>query len=146
MQEQPDLSTRSVRRERPPAGHSGEMAPDAGYLESRELSPAYDEPDYLEDTYLDETYPGETYLEGTYLEEVDAEEIWGPRPRLHASDPGGRRTVVITGRVADRHIAPRAGTRDHLPGHARYGFQADRTAMWAVLLCVIVLLCAITSH
>ena len=76
----------------------------------------------------------------------DEEQVWGPRPKLLATEDGGRRTVVITGRVADRYAAPRAGARDSVPGYARQGFAADRTAMWAVLLCVIVLLVAITSH
>ena len=69
-----------------------------------------------------------------------------PRPKLLSTEPGGRRTVVITGRVADRHVAPRAAAKGGSPAHARHGFQADRTAMWAVLLCVIVLLAAIASH
>ncbi len=81
-----------------------------------------------------------------YAGEGDEEAIWGPRPKLMADEPGGRRTVVITGRVADRHIAPRASARGSLPVHARHGFAADRTAMWAVLLCVILLLVALTSH
>jgi hypothetical protein len=75
----------------------------------------------------------------------DEEQVWGPRPRLMAAEPGGRRTVVITGRVADRHVAPRTRSRQSSL-HPRHGFAADRTAMWAVLLCVILLLVAITSH
>ncbi len=81
-----------------------------------------------------------------YTGELDEEVVWGPRPKLMADEPGGRRTVVITGRVADHHVVPRSGARDHLPAHARHGFAADRTAMWAVLLCVILLLVAVTSH
>lgn len=76
-------------------------------------------------------------------EELDDERIWGPRPRLQADEPGGRRTVVITGHVADRQLAPR--TRSTALDRGR-GLQADRTAMWAVLLCVILLLVAVTSH
>jgi hypothetical protein len=76
----------------------------------------------------------------------DDEQIWGPRPRLMAEQPGGRRTVVITGRGADRHVAPRSSARGGVRTHARHGFAADRTAMWAVLLCVILLLVALTSH
>ncbi|HET9075071.1 MAG TPA: hypothetical protein VFN48_10860 [Solirubrobacteraceae bacterium] len=74
---------------------------------------------------------------------LDEERIWGPRPRLHADEPGGRRTVVITGHVTDRQLHPR--TRSTALDRGR-GLQADRTAMWAVLLCVILLLVAITSH
>ncbi len=81
-----------------------------------------------------------------YTDPVDEEEIWGPRPRLIAGEAGGRRTVVITGRGGDRAVVPRSNPRDGLPLHARHGFQADRTAMWAVLLCVIVLLAAVASH
>jgi hypothetical protein len=83
-----------------------------------------------------------TLLEGGH---ADDEQIWGPRPRLMANEPGGRRTVVITGRMADRQVAPRTQSREDAL-HRRPGFAADRTAMWAVLLCVILLLVAITSH
>lgn len=79
------------------------------------------------------------------VEALDDEQIWGPRPRLMAAEPGGRRTVVITGRMADRHMTARTRSRGRSL-HARHGFAADRTAMWAVLLCVILLLVALTSH
>ncbi len=81
-----------------------------------------------------------------YTDPVDEEAIWGPRPRLHAEESGGRRTVVITGRGADRAMLPPRHSRADLPVSARHGFQADRTAMWAVLLCVLLLLAAIASH
>jgi hypothetical protein len=47
----------------------------------------------------------------------------------------GRRTVVITGRGAERH-APAARRRpsSDVRFHERAGFNPDRTAMWAVLL------------
>jgi hypothetical protein len=55
-----------------------------------------------------------------------------------------RRTVVITGRGAERYVAPRrsAGT---LMRHERAGFKPDRVAMWAVLLGIALLLGAATS-
>jgi hypothetical protein len=81
-----------------------------------------------------------------YTDAVDDEEIWGPRPKLVATGSGGRRTVVITGRGDDRAVVTRGPSRDDHPVHARHGLQADRTAMWAVLLCVIVLFAAIATH
>jgi hypothetical protein len=76
---------------------------------------------------------------------LDEEEIWGPRPKLMADEAGGRRTVVITGRVADRYVTPhrqRGGQHSPL---SRFGLKADRTAMWAVMLGLMLLLVAITS-
>jgi len=57
----------------------------------------------------------------------------------------GRRTVVITGRGAERYPAPRRGYESRLRPHERSGFKPDRVAMWAVLLGVALLLAAVTS-
>jgi hypothetical protein len=46
----------------------------------------------------------------------------------------GRRTVVITGRGAERYPAPRRRPSSDVRFHERAGFNPDRTAMWAVLL------------
>jgi hypothetical protein len=59
----------------------------------------------------------------------------------------GRRTVVITGRGAERYPAPRRSYSTSLRRHERAGFRPDRLAMWAVVLCLAVLLGAVaTSH
>jgi hypothetical protein len=53
----------------------------------------------------------------------------------------GRRTVTIRGQVAARP-APRRGRRDP---YDRIGSRPDRIAMWAVVLCVLLILVAATS-
>ncbi len=114
-----------------------------------EPAPGYRVEDYLDDDLSATVSRWQAELAGEPAVSPsprDEEAIWGPRPKLMADEPGGRRTVVITGHVADRHLAPRSSGRDSLPMHARHGFAADRTAMWAVLLCVILLLVAVTSH
>ena len=57
------------------------------------------------------------------------------------SEPGGRRTVVITGRGTERyspsHVVVR---RQRLAFHERASFSPDRMAMWAVLLGIALVL------
>ncbi len=68
--------------------------------------------------------------------------------RPAASATPTRRTITITGRVADRYDPSTyraARGRPKRPRHERDGFRPDRTGMWAVLLCVFVLLVAATS-
>ncbi len=68
------------------------------------------------------------------------------RPR--ATDAGGRRTVTITGRGAERYnprLEPGARTRPQRRRHEREGFRPDRTALWAVVLGVALLLLATTT-
>jgi hypothetical protein len=61
-----------------------------------------------------------------------------------------RRTVVITGRGAERTPVARPGatrSRPPVPRYERAGFRPDRVAMWAVLLgLVLVLIAATSSH
>jgi hypothetical protein len=61
---------------------------------------------------------------------------------------GERRTVVITGRGAERWATtPRRGYDAHVRPHERAGFKPDRVAMWAVLLGLALLLgAAASSH
>lgn len=74
------------------------------------------------------------------------EAVWGPRPRLQQEEPGGRRTVVITGRVADRYAAPRSGrSESRLPARLKDFSFGDRMAAWAVGLGLILLLVATLS-
>lgn len=52
-----------------------------------------------------------------------------------------RRTVLITGHGDQRYaLVRRRRERARLPLHERPGFSPDRTAMWAVLLCLALLL------
>jgi hypothetical protein len=56
-------------------------------------------------------------------------------------DDSGRRTVVITGRGAEPYSpASRRRQASELRFHERSGFSPDRTAMWAVLLGLALLL------
>lgn len=58
----------------------------------------------------------------------------------------GRRTVTIRGQVADRYVAPRQSSRRRPERrYERSGFRPDRTAMWAVLLGLMLILAAVTS-
>ena len=71
---------------------------------------------------------------------------WAPRAA------NGRRTVTITGRGVDQNRPPARPPvgrqpvgRPTLRRHERAGFQPDRTAMWAVLLGLLLILVAATS-
>lgn len=76
----------------------------------------------------------------------------GTRPRVnggvHAPAPthgphaGGRRTVRITGRGAERNLPV---ARPTLRRHERAGFKPDRAALWAVVLGIFLILVAATS-
>ncbi len=72
-----------------------------------------------------------------------------PRPGApRAADAGGRRTVTITGRGAERYnprFEPGARPRPQRRRHERTGYRPDRTALWAVLLGVALLLLATTT-
>ncbi len=58
----------------------------------------------------------------------------------------GRRTVTIRGQVADRYATPRPSSRRRPERrYERTGFRPDRTALWAVLLGMMLILAAVTS-
>lgn len=58
----------------------------------------------------------------------------------------GRRTVTIRGYGAERNLAPAQSRRRRSePRHQRSGFQADRAAMWAVLLGIVLVVVAAAS-
>jgi len=65
--------------------------------------------------------------------------------RPDAPELGARRTVVITGRGAERYAQPRRTYSSGLRPHERAGFRPDRLAMWAFLLALVLLLVAVTS-
>jgi len=67
-----------------------------------------------------------------------------PSPPAGAAIPG-RRTVRIQGRGSERYSPSRDRRRPHRKRHERDGFKPDRTAMWAVLLGVVLILVAATS-
>ena len=68
--------------------------------------------------------------------EPERQVTWAPRAA------NGRRTVYITGRGAERNLPV---ARPTLRRHERAGFKPDRTAMWAVLLGLLLILVAATS-
>ena len=59
----------------------------------------------------------------------------------------GRRTVTITGRGAEVYVPRRArdAGRPTQPRHERVGFRADRAAMWAVMLGLLLIFVAAAS-
>ena len=59
----------------------------------------------------------------------------------------GRRTITITGRGAEVYVSRRArdAARPTQPRHERVGFRADRAAMWAVMLGLLLILVAAAS-
>jgi hypothetical protein len=57
-----------------------------------------------------------------------------------SAEPGGRRTVVITGRGAGHYSTSRRHAEAGLAFHERSGFNPDRMAMWAVLLGIALML------
>jgi hypothetical protein len=59
----------------------------------------------------------------------------------------GRRTVTIRGQVPDhRYVTPRQSSRRRPERrYERSGFRPDRTALWAVLLGLMLILAAVTS-
>ena len=56
----------------------------------------------------------------------------------------GRRTVTIRGQGAERYV-PRSRDRRPERRYERTGFRPDRAAMWAVLLCVMMIAAAAMS-
>ena len=60
----------------------------------------------------------------------------------HGAGIEGRRTVTIRGRGAERNLPV---TRPTLRRHERPGFRPDRTALWAVLLGMLLILVAAAS-
>jgi hypothetical protein len=82
---------------------------------------------------------------------VDLDPPQRPRPTPVGRAPGGvpgRQTVVITGRGAERYVAPQsARRRPQRPAHERPGFRPDRAALYAVLLgALLILVAASSSH
>jgi hypothetical protein len=67
-------------------------------------------------------------------------------PRAGSPPPtfadAGRRTVVIRGRGAERNLPV---SRPTMRRHERPGFKADRAALWAVMLGLLLILVAATS-
>jgi hypothetical protein len=57
----------------------------------------------------------------------------------------GRRTVTIRGQGAERYVPARSSRRRPERRYERAGFKADRAAMWAVMLGVMLILAAAAS-
>jgi len=74
----------------------------------------------------------------------------GPPVERESLPPGGvpgRRTITIRGRGTERPAPRRPESLRRRPErrYERAGFRADRAAMWAVLLGVMLILVAVTS-
>jgi hypothetical protein len=70
---------------------------------------------------------------------------WMPETATAATSPEGRRTVVITGRGAERGYVPSRRRERDLKPHERAGFKPERLALWAFLLTLLLILVAATS-
>jgi hypothetical protein len=62
-------------------------------------------------------------------------------------EPTERRTVTIRGRGSERYVSPNRSASRRRPErrYERSGFRPDRTAMWAVLLGLMLILAAAAS-
>ena len=70
-------------------------------------------------------------------------------PTTRTAAATARRTVTITGRGAERYnprLEPGARPRPQRRRHERSDFRPDRAAMWAVLLCLALVLLAAATH
>lgn len=79
----------------------------------------------------------------TYRPQYDEASPWGENWAT-----GERRTVQIRGRGSERYTPPTRSTAARRRNERRYeraGFKADRAAMWAVLLGVMLIFAAVTS-
>src|SRR5947209_2135898 len=71
-----------------------------------------------------------------------------PAPRtVAAGGVAGRRTVTIRGHGAERHLPwPDGSTRrPQRKAYERAGFRPDRVALWAVMLCILLVIVAVAS-
>ncbi len=71
----------------------------------------------------------------------------GPAAPARWDAPAERRTVTIRGRGSERYVEPRSSSARRRPQrrYERSGFRPDRTAMWAVLLGLMLILAAAAS-
>ena len=86
---------------------------------------------------------------------VDGPELDTPRQQVPRRAPAPervpgtpiaeRRTITIQGRGAERYRGTPQRRRPAQRAHERAGFKPDRTAMWAVMLGVLMILAAATS-
>jgi hypothetical protein len=70
---------------------------------------------------------------------------WAPAEASMSVSADGRRTVVITGRGAERDYVPTRRRERDLRPHERAGFKPERLALWAFLLTLLLILVAATS-
>ncbi len=71
----------------------------------------------------------------------------GSRPPARSEAPPQRRTITIRGRGSERYVPARSSSARRRPErrYERSGFRPDRTAMWAVLLGLMLILAAAAS-
>ncbi len=71
----------------------------------------------------------------------------GSSPATRAEASSQRRTVTIHGHGSERYVSSRASSSRRRPErrYERSGFRPDRTAMWAVLLGLMLILAAAAS-
>jgi hypothetical protein len=124
----------------------GDGARDATPAQRRVAGSSEADP-YASDPYETELYDPDPHVAAGFDYDDLARYTEGPVVEDRSGayvDESGRRTVVITGRGAERYTpSSRRRQAAELRFHERSGFNPDRTAMWAVLLGLALLLGAI---
>jgi hypothetical protein len=112
-----------------------------------------------DDRSLSTSAPGSAVLAEEFGAVAVSVDVLAHPAHLHVSEPPagpvaagsgipGRRTVTIRGHGAERELAFPQNGRARRPAvrrHERPGFQPDRTALWALMLGVVLVLVAATS-
>ena|SRR5438270_11951509 len=93
--------------------------------------------------------PDEQPITGSALTSTVARPVdYAETMAVGATDPEARHTVTIRGRGAERDLAfpeYRSARSPATPRHERPGFKPDRTALWAVLLGLLLVFVAVAS-
>jgi hypothetical protein len=93
----------------------------------------------------DEQWSSEPWASETESAVAAQDDRWAPAEATARVSSDGRRTVVITGRGAERDYVPARRRERDLRPHERAGFKPERLALWAFLLTLLLILVAATS-
>jgi len=132
------------------AGMAGDSEPERQLTDWAAWEPE-DQPDGTVEAFAAEAPFGPLFDGEIIAARIDHAVIDGSSPAaavtdgIEAARPPERRTIVITGRGAERQLPRGRSWEASLPLYERAGFRPDRLAMWAVLLGVILLLVAAAS-
>lgn len=93
----------------------------------------------------EESWAAEPWASAPESKVTVQDDPWAPAEAAEPIGAGGRRTVVITGRGAERNYVPARHRGRDLKPHERAGFKPERLALWAFLLTLLLILVAATS-